>query len=345
MNRNQQTATIAGAVALGALLAMRGLRARRRISFAGRSVVITGGSRGLGLVMARQLVAEGARVTICARDQQELQRAEDDLRSHHPDADVTTIVCDVGDAEQADRLIRTVIERHGRIDVLINNAGVIAVGPIDHMRVADFADSLNIHFWGPLHTILAARPAMRQQGFGRIVNVSSIGGRIAVPHLAPYCAGKFALTGLSDGLRAELAGEGISVTSVFPGLMRTGSPYNAWFRGRHRDEFTWFAVGDSLPLVTVDARRAAWQILDACRHGDAELTVGWPARLGIIANAVMPQIFAGVMATANRLLPKPVEGASADTHSGWQSLSAWAPSRLTQTTDRAAARNNELPVG
>lgn len=344
MNRNQQTAVTAGALAIG-LLTLRGLRARRRIDFAGLSVLITGGSRGLGLLMARQFVAEGARLTICARDHDELVRAQDDLMSRHRDAAVTITVCDIGDPEQADRLVRSVVERHGRIDVLINNAGIITVGPLDHMRVADFADSLNIHFWGPLHTMLAARPFMREQGFGRIVNVSSIGGKIAVPHLSSYCAGKFALTGLSDALRAELVQEGIQVTTVCPGLMRTGSPYNAWFRGRHREEFTWFAIGDSLPLLTIDARRAASQILDACRHGDAELVITWPARLAIVANAVVPGLFAAAMAMTNRLLPRAIEGGRTDTHSGWQSLSAWAPSRLTRMTDRAAARNNELPAG
>lgn len=345
MNRNQQTALTAGAIAFGGWFALRAARARRQISFKDLSVLITGGSRGLGLLMARQLVAEGARLTICARDQAELERAREDLLSTHPNADVTIRVCDIGQAEQADRLVHTVVEHYGHIDVLINNAGVITVGPLEHMRAADFAESLDIHFWGPLHTSLAAIPFMRRQRFGRIVNISSIGGRIAVPHLSTYCAGKFALAGLSDSLRAELAPYNVRVTTVCPGLMRTGSPYNAWFRGRHREEFTWFAISDSLPLATIDARRAASQVLDACRHGDAELVITWPARLAIVANAVAPEIFATAMNAANRLLPKPLANDHVFSHrsrSGWQSLSAWAPSTLTRMTDRAAARNNEI---
>lgn len=344
MTRNQQTATLAGALALGGLLALRGLRARRRISFAGLSVVVTGGSRGLGLLLARQLAAEGARLTICARDRDELERARIDIEARDPAAEVAIEVCDVGQAGQADQLIRSVIARTGAVDVLINNAGIITVGPIDHMTADDFAESLDVHFWGPLHAMLAALPAMRERRFGRIVNISSIGGKLAIPHLSTYSAGKFALTGLSDAVRAELAQSGVQVTTVCPGLMRTGSPYNAWFRGRHREEFTWFAVSDSLPLTTVDGGRAAWQILDACRHGDAELVIGWPARLAVVASALAPELVATVMRGANRLLPQPLDGGSSATHSGWQSLSDWAPSKLTRMTDRAAAHNNELPA-
>jgi short-subunit dehydrogenase len=161
--------------------------------------------------------------------------------------------------------------------------------------------------------------------------------------MVPYCASKFALTGLSDSMRNELAKDGICVTTACPGLMRTGSPFNAWFKGRHRDEFTWFAVSDSMPLVTVSGERAAWEVIDACRHGDADLVISWPAKIAIVANAVFPDGVALAMNVANRLLPPPHDGAGAVPHSGWQSLSNWAPSALTRLTDRAAARNNELP--
>jgi short-subunit dehydrogenase len=191
---------------------------------------------------------------------------------------------------------------------------------------------------------MAALPAMRRQGGGRIVNISSIGGKIGVPHLAPYCASKFALTGLSESVRAEVAKDRIYVTTVCPGMMRTGSPFNAWFKGRHRDEFTWFAIADSIPLATIDSARAASQIVDACRHGDAELVITWPAKLAVIANAVMPEAVATAMTLANQmLLPRPTDESGNTAHSGWQSLSDWAPSRLTTLTERAAEQNNELP--
>src|SRR5438105_11734706 len=194
MTTRQQTAIAAGALTVGAVLLARGRRAARRVDFRGKSVVITG-ARGLALEMARQLGREGARLTIAARDQSELDRARQDLAGRGVDA--TTVVCDIGNREAAQTLVREVIARTGRIDVLINNAGVIQVGPLEHMQRGDFEEAMAVHFWGPLHTMLAAIPEMKRQGGGRIVNISSIGGKIGVPHLAPYCASKFALTGLS----------------------------------------------------------------------------------------------------------------------------------------------------
>jgi short-subunit dehydrogenase len=175
---------------------------------------------------------------------------------------------------------------------------------------------------------------------------TAIGGKIGVPHLTPYCASKFALAGLSDSLRAELAQDNIHVTTVCPGMMRTGSPFNAWFKGNYRDEFTWFTISDSIPVASIDGRRAAAQVLDAARHGDAELILTLPAKLAVVAKALVPEWVALVSATANaRLLPPPDPTAGTEAHSGWQSGSEWAPSRLTRLTERAAHENNELPPG
>jgi NAD(P)-dependent dehydrogenase (short-subunit alcohol dehydrogenase family) len=211
------------------------------------------------------------------------------------------------------------------------------------MRPDDFEQAMAVHFWASLQTMTAAIPVMRRQGGGRIVNISSIGGKIGVPHLAPYCASKFALTGLSESVRAEVAKDRIYVTTVCPGMMRTGSPFNAWFKGRHRDEFTWFMISDSIPVASIGAARAASQIVDACRHGDAELVITLPAKLAVIANAVTPGGVALVMSIADRMLPAPTDGSGDQAHSGWQSLSDHAPSKLTVLTERAAAENNELP--
>ncbi len=343
MTRTQQTAVAAGALVVGGAMLARRFRATRRVDFRNKSVVITGGSRGLGLLIARELAAEGARLTIAARNREELDRARQDLDGRGA-TDITVVVCDVGVRDEAEQLIEHVVKRSGAVDVLINNAGVMKVGPIEHMTHGDFEEAMAVHFWGPLHTMLAAVPAMRHQKSGRIVNISSIGGKIGVPHLTPYCASKFALTGLSDSLRAELAKDNISVTTVCPGMMRTGSPFNAWFKGRHREEFTWFTISDSIPLASIDGRQAARQVIEACRYGDAELVLTLPAKLAIIANAVMPEAVAMAMSMANQVvLPEPAPGAGAEAHSGWQSLSNWAPSRLTKLTDRAAAENNELP--
>jgi len=341
MTSKQQTALAASALTIGAALLARGLRAARAIDFRGRSVLITGGSRGLGLLIARELGRQGARVTIAARDRAELERARDDLVARGVEVDI--VPCDIRHRDEAEQLVQQVVTRTSTIDVLINNAGVIQVGPIDHMDVADFEEAMKVHFWGPLHTMRAAIPSMRHHGGGRIVNISSIGGKIGVPHLAPYCASKFALTALSVSLNAELAKDCIYVTTVCPGMMRTGSPFNAWFKGRHRDEFTWFAISDSAPLLSIAGERAASQIVDACRHGDAELVITWPAKLAVVANAVMPESIALILGLANRVLPGATGEAGDHARSGWQSQSKWAPSLATRLSDRAAAQNNEVP--
>jgi NAD(P)-dependent dehydrogenase (short-subunit alcohol dehydrogenase family) len=340
MTRNQQILT-AGGLAAGAVLLAHALRERRKLDLYDRVALITGGSRGLGLLIARELGSFCCRVVLAARDPGELERACLDLEEHG--VETSTIAADVSIAADATRIVNEVVAQHGRIDILVNNAGIIKVGPEAHMDVADYKEAMDVHFWGPLHTMRAAIPHMRRSGGGRIVNISSIGGKIGVPHLVPYCASKFALTGLSSALRGELVKDGILVTTVCPGLMRTGSPFNAWFKGNHRAEFAWFVISDSLPMLTINGRRAAAQVVDAMRAGDAELVITWPAKIAIVANNVLPELVANAMALTNAVLPGPVDGAGNESRSGWQSGSEWAPSKLTALTERAAAENNELP--
>jgi short-subunit dehydrogenase len=177
---------------------------------------------------------------------------------------------------------------------------------------------------------------------GRIVNITSIGGKISVPHLLPYCASKFALVGLSAGLRAELAKDGIVVTTVCPGLMRTGSPRNATFKGKHRAEYTWFSISDSLPLVSMSAERAARQIITACKRGDAEVVLSLPAKLAVRFNTLFPELTADLLGVINQLLPPP-GGIGAERAQGSESESSLSPSFLTSLGDRAARENNQLP--
>lgn len=327
-------------VGLGLVTAEILLSRRRTINFKGRSVVITGGSRGLGLIIARQLAAEGARLTLLARDAAELERAAGEVRAMG--AEVRAIPCDISDREAVTQAIETTADTVGRIDVLINNAGVVQVGPLEHLSRADFEEAMGVHLWGPLDATLAALPSMRRQGGGRIVNISSIGGRIAVPHMLPYAASKFALAGLSDGLRAELAKDNILVTTVFPGLMRTGSPFNALFKGRHSGEFTWFSLFDALPISSMDAQRAARQIVEACRVGAPYLTISVQAQLAIRFSQLFPNLTAASMVLMNRLLPAPTDQSGDESRTGWQSQSRWSPSPLTYLSDEAAVANNEL---
>ncbi len=210
------------------------------------------------------------------------------------------------------------------------------------MTEEDFENAMATHFWGPLYLMFELVPSMRRRGFGRIVNITSIGGRIAVPHLAPYTASKFALVGLSDAVRTELDQYGIRVTTVVPGLMRTGSPINADMKGQHEAEYAWFAISDALPGLSTSAENAARQILDACRHGDPELTITLPARIAVAANHLAPRGIARLLAVANKVLPGPA-GTRGDRHRrGRESGSKWAPSAATTLSDRAAVVNNQV---
>ena len=306
-------------------------------------VVITGGSRGLGLVLARELADEGARLLLLARDEDELARAEGELRARG--ARVATFKCDVGRSVQAQSAVAHAVETYGGIDVLINNAGIIQAGPLDHMTPDDFEQCMAVHFWGPLHLVLAALPHLRRRGGGRIVNIASIGGRLAFPHLLPYTASKFALVGLSEGLHHELRREGIFITTVCPGLMRTGGHLRAFFKGRHEREFAWFALASATPVMSMRVRRAARRILAACRRGEADLVLTAPARLGVIAHGLLPETTALALRLVARLLPKPSPRPEADRpRPGLASRPRWLPRLLTVLADRASARNNELPA-
>jgi NAD(P)-dependent dehydrogenase (short-subunit alcohol dehydrogenase family) len=311
---------------------------RKDFSFAGKSVLITGGSRGLGLVIARRICAEGGRVALLARDANELARAREELTNLG--GEVITIVCDLLDRAQTESAVEKVVNRFGTVDVLINNAGMIEVGPLAHMQREDFERSINLYFWAPFNLIRKVVPHMRRAGGGRIVNVTSIGGRLGVPHLAPYCAGKFALVGLSDSVRAELALDNIQVTTVMPGLMRTGSHVNAKFKGNHAAEYAWFSVAASLPIGTISDESAAAKIVAACRTGQPAVIMPLSARAGIAGDALFPNLTGHLMKFVNRMLPRATGASGNQLRSGKESRGA-QPDWLRRYTDQMAQRNNE----
>jgi NAD(P)-dependent dehydrogenase (short-subunit alcohol dehydrogenase family) len=329
----------AGGVGALAVLAGKALiRQSRWFDFAGKTCLVTGGSRGLGLVLARELLDRGARVAICARTEEDLRTAQQELLKR---GETIAIPCDVRDQDQVQRMVSQVIDHFGPIDVLFNVAGIIEVGPFDAMTLEDFDDAMKTHFWGPLYTTFAVLPGMRRRGWGRIVNVSSIGGKRAVPHLLPYVASKFALVGLSNGLRTELAKEGILVTTICPGLMRTGSPRNALFKGQNEKEYAWFTVSDSLPWVAMDARKAARQILRACQNGDDEAILSNYTNPFLHLQQLTPGLAHELAALVNYFLPE-MGGIGQQAARGYESQSRFAPSWLTALTERAARENNEM---
>ncbi len=332
--------SIALALGSAALLGLAISRRRCNFSFAGKICLITGGSRGLGLVLARQICEQGGRVALLARDVAELARAQAELETRG--AEAMTVPCDLLDPAQITSAVQKVVEHFGALDVLINNAGIIEVGPLAHMSQRDFERSMNLHFWAPYHLIMAALPQLRRTAAARIVNVASIGGKIAVPHLAPYCASKFALIGLSDSLRTELARDGICVTTVMPGTMRTGSHVNAQFKGDHGAEYGWFSAAASLPFISMEAERAASKILAACRRGQPSLMIPLTTRAAVIGTALFPNTASHALSFVNRCLPRETGPSGDQLRSGAQSREqSTAPAWLTAWGDRASERNNE----
>jgi len=309
------------AAALTALACLARAGRPKAVSWRGRVAVITGGARGLGLALARELCADGVVVWLVSRSQDQLTRAVDQLRAGGAEAHAHA--CDVTQPDAVAQMVDAIIQRHGRLDVVINNAGVMTAMPFHNAAVSDFEESLATHFWAPLHVIRAALPWLRRAHPGHIVNISSIGGRVGVPHLAPYCAGKFALTGLSEVLRAELARDHVWVTTVTPGLMRTGSVGQVKVRGRHEAEATWFAAMAATPVTSMSAAAAARAIVDAAKRGRAAATPGWQARTLHGLNAVAPELTAASMElVAAAVLPAAVPGPSdartvKSLHLGW----------------------------
>jgi len=306
-----------------------------RYDLAGRVVLITGGSRGLGLLLAREYARLGARLVLVARDGDALERAAAELRSGG--SEVLAVRCDVTDRAQVRSMLDQALQRFGRIDVLVNDAGRIEVGPLPSMTLDDFSSAMNTNFWG---AVFVTHEALRHlpEGEGRIVNISSIGGLISVPHLLPYSASKFALTGFSLGLTMELRQRGIRVTTVCPGLMRTGSPINASFKGDASAEYAWFSVADSLPGLSMQGARAARAIVRASRRGDSMLVLGMPAKLAALANALFPSLVVQASELVTRALPHATD---TEAHSGRSIRDKPAP-WLTALGTRAAAENNEL---
>ena len=269
--------------------------------FDNKLVLITGGSKGLGFVMAREFGGQGAQVVILARHGDEVAEAEERLRAEG--LNVEGHACDVSRQDEIESLIDDVQARLGPIDVLVNNAGTIEVGPVDTMTIDNVKGAMDIMFWGVVYPTMKLLPAMRARDSGRIVNITSIGGKVAVPHLLPYNAATFAAVGFSEGLQGELGTTGVKVVTVVPGLMRTGSFVNALFHGETRDEFRWFSLSSSAPLLTISAESAAKRIVRAAENGEAEVILTIPANILARFKGVFPGITQGVLTIAQRLLP------------------------------------------
>ncbi len=334
----RQASVVAAGLAFGLGLAARVAPPRvPEAELHGAVALITGGSRGLGLALSRELARQGCRLAICARNEAELETARADLE--RTGVEVLAVPCDVSDQAQVVAMVEAVTRHYGRIDLLINNAGIIVVGPVETMTHADFERVMATNFWGVLNPTMAVLPGMRARGAGRIVNITSIGGKVAVPHLLPYTCAKFAAVGLSAGLRAELADAGISVTTVVPGLMRTGSYLHAEFGGNQAAEYRWFALNASAPYpVAISAERAARLIVRAAKRGQAECTYPVSAVVAARLSGLLPGAATNALALVDRLMPGPPRQAAGTRPGASVEASIGAPVlRAATVLGRAAA--------
>lgn len=326
-------------IAAAAYITYKAIESSKKLQLKGKVVLITGGSRGLGLVLARQLAKQGANVTICARSQDELDKAVE--QANHLGGKIMAVRCDVADKAAVEKMIDEITATHGKIDILINNAGIIQVGPATLMRTQEYKEALDIILWGAINTTLAVMPQMRARRSGHIVNITSIGAKISVPHLLPYSTAKFALAGFSEGLNVSLKEDNVHVTTVYPGLMRTGSHHHIEVLGEKSKEFSWFSILGTHPLLSVNAEKAASIIISAFRRGKAEVIISAPAKIAVKLKAMHPQFMTNILSTVNYLLPT-AKGTRGDKSKGYESHSKVAPSILTVLGEKAALANNQL---
>lgn len=273
-------------------------RASHRLT--GLSAVVTGGSRGLGLLLARQLARRGCTVTLAARDADELERAAGRLREE-TGATIHVAVCDVRERSTVRELMRATHARDG-LDIVIADAGVIQVAPVEAIAAEEFEAAMGTMFDGTLHTALEALPYLRES-HGRLALIGSVGSLLGVPHLLPYSCAKAAVGALAEGLHAETAATGVSVTAVHPGLMRTGSHRQAEFGGDTAAEFGWFSALSGTPLLSMDADRAARRIVDSVARRRARLVLTPAAKAAQLAHGVAPGLTTRLTGLTARLLP------------------------------------------
>jgi NAD(P)-dependent dehydrogenase (short-subunit alcohol dehydrogenase family) len=302
----RRASRVAGALGLAAgagLLLSAAARRARRIDLRGRVVMITGGARGLGLAIAHAFLQRGCRLAICGRDGAKVAHAVEELR--RGDADVFGASCDASDPEQVRAFVEQVLARFGAIDVLVNNAGQCFVGPAAQLDAETVEHALRGVFWVQFHPTMAVLPHMRARRFGRIVNITSISGKLPVAHQAAYTTGKYAATGWSETLAIELARDGVHVSTLTPPPLRNGAPLHVHFNGAAEEEFRWFARILTSRLATTTADRTAQAAVDAAEHGDRQRTITPLSWLGARVQGVAPNLMAWFMTQVERWQPPP----------------------------------------
>ncbi|WP_433027345.1 SDR family NAD(P)-dependent oxidoreductase [Actinomycetospora sp. CA-053990] len=299
--------------------------------------LVLGASRGLGFLLAQELGRRGHDLAVVARSADGLEAARPDLEA--TGATVLALPADLSSRPGAEAVVETAAQRFGRLDVVVANAGIIQVAPVAALDVQDVVDAHDAIFWSAVYPVMAALPVLRRGGGGRIVVITSIGGKVPTPRLLPYTAAKFATVGFAESLRTEAGRDGITVTTAVPGLMRTGSTRNALVGGDREAELRWFTAPASLPVLSMDAGAAARRIVAAGLAGRPEVVLTPAAKIGLRVHGLAPGLTQRALALFDRLLPAPGEDPPRPGHTlpeqpRWQRM-------LTSLDRRAAVRHHE----
>ena len=243
----------------------------------GKVAVVTGASSGIGEATARELASRGASVVLASRAVEKLEALRREISASGGLA--LAVETDVSDRDSVEAMIGRAVTKFGSLDVLVNNAGLGLSGKVPEVRAEDVRHVFEINVMGPLNCMQSALPRMGRGG--RIINVSSVIGKRAIPKVGAYCASKSALNALSDALRVEVAARGITVTSVYPGTTRTAFRENS---RRTKDEKRgWRPKG-------VTPERVAKRIADAAEKGPRDVYVTLPDRLFVAGVTLFPRL-------------------------------------------------------
>jgi 3-dehydrosphinganine reductase len=237
-------------------------------------IIITGGSSGLGKALAQRLVTRGANIALIARNEKKLCLVKEELSALGKGGKrIEVFSCDVSDYDCVEQTFRKIVQTIGVPDILINNAGILREGRFENLSLSIFRETMDIDFFGVLHCIKAVLPLFRKKGSGRIVNISSLGGRMASYGYSAYCSSKFALVGLTDTLRAELKPHNINVHLVCPGEF--DSPMVEELNIYRTEENR--VVTQTVPVLPLDV--VADEILRGIGKGRYLIVPGWMTRL------------------------------------------------------------------
>lgn len=239
------------------------------------TVLITGASQGIGKATALLFAQNGYDTILAARREEPLAQVAQEIQNLGRTA--LPISCDVKDPQQVNTLVDKALAQFGNVDVLINDAGIYISGPVESFSLEDWHQAIDTNLWGYIHTIHALLPHMLARGSGTIVNLASIGGKVPIPYLVPYCTSKFAVNGLTEAMHSELKPKGIHVCGIYPNVIKSSLMERAIFRGIDEEDAKarrqQLEQVISTPVVEKpeDVAKAVW---DAVKNQKAEILVG-----------------------------------------------------------------------